>query len=90
MLLHGGAAFSFWSFRWVRARLGGESRTNRRHSRAVRGLHFAVRLFTQHSITLVVRFFHIAFFRKTLNLGLTFTLIYGYNISVKVGDSYVF
>ena len=30
------------------------------------------------------------FFRKALNLGLTFTLIYGYNISVKVGDSYVF
>ena len=30
------------------------------------------------------------FFRKTLNLGLIFTLICGYNISVKVGDSYVF
>ena len=50
----------------------------------------AVRLFTQPSITLLVRFFHIAFFRKTLNLDLTFTLIYGYNISVKVGGSYVF
>ena len=30
------------------------------------------------------------FFRKTLNLGLTFTLICGYNISMKVGDRYVF
>ena len=90
MLLHGGAAFSFWGFRWVRARLGGESRTNRRHSRAVRGLHFAVRLFTRHSITLVVRFFHIAFFRKMPYFDLTLTLIYGYNISMKVGGRYVF
>jgi len=30
------------------------------------------------------------FFRKTINLDLTFTLIYGYNISVKVGANYVF
>ena len=29
-------------------------------------------------------------FSKTLNYDLTFTLNYGYNISVKVGDSYVF
>lgn len=34
--------------------------------------------------------FAVHLFPKTLNLSLTFTLIYGYNISVKVGDSYVF
>ena len=34
--------------------------------------------------------FVVRLFRKTLNFDLTFTLIYGYNISMKVGDRYVF
>ena len=34
--------------------------------------------------------FVVRLFGKTLNFDLTFTLIYGYNISMKVGDRYVF
>ena len=74
----------------MRLAVSGKSRKPpTRVRRAVTGV-LAARLFTQPSITLLIQFFHIAFLRKALNLGLTFTLIYGYNISVKVGDSYVF
>ena len=39
-LPHVGAAFSFWSFRWVRARLCSENVTNCRHRRDGAGIAF--------------------------------------------------
>ncbi len=74
MLLHRGTPSGFQAFGGYALGCAAKAAQTADAGATVRESHFAVHLF----------------FRKTLNHDLTFTLIYGYNISVKVGDSYVF